>query len=108
MPPNNTEHAAQRTGENAQSNSDNDSEHGSDTSSNSKYEQTEARKDFRHVLNTPNPERFTGDRKHYKLWKITLESEVENIDRTSSMWIKLLLARTKSDALEVVQEARKI
>ena len=37
------------------------------------------------IPNTPNPERFTGDRKHYKLSKITLESEVENIDMTSSI-----------------------
>ena len=104
----NTEGTEHRAGENPQSSSDNGSEHGSNTSSSSRQELAEARKAFRHVLQAPNAERFTGDKKMYHLWKTSLQSEVEHIRMTSDMWLKLLQHRTKSAALEIVQENRRV
>ena len=65
--PNNSEHIGQRNLANEQNASDNDSEHGSNTGSISRHEQSEAQKAFRHVLRTPNPEKFAGDKDRYHL-----------------------------------------
>ena len=55
-------------------------------------------------MNAPNPERFGGDKKGYKLWKTALQSEVEHIEMTSDMWLRLLAARTKLYANAIVTE----
>ena len=105
----NTERTDHRAGENAQSSSDNGSEHGSNNSSASKLERTEARKAFRHVLNALNAERFAGDKKSYILWKIALMSEAEHIqEMTSDMWLRLLTARTQGYVNSIVQENRAV
>ena len=93
--PGTTSRAQHRSDETAKDNSDNDSEHGSNTSNTSRHDQTEARKTFRHVLQAPNPEKFAGDKKMYHLWKTALQSEVEHIEMTPDMWLNLLQTRTK-------------
>ena len=105
-PTGNTEQTRDGTREQRQNGSDTGSDQGSDNSNASIQERTEARKAFRHVMKAVNPEKFSGDKKQFRLWKITLENEVEDIDMTSSRWMKLLLARTESEALEIAQEAR--
>ena len=106
-PADNTERAENRVRQNAQHSSDNNSDHGSDDSNSSRQELAEARKAFRHVLQAPNQEKFAGDRKTYHLWEKSLRSEVEHIQMTSDMWIKLLQQRTESAAHDIVQENRR-
>jgi len=93
-----------------QGNDNNDqglSDNESETGSASRQDQSEAQKAFRHVLRAPNPEKFSGDKKSYHLWKTSLYSEVEHIDMTPDMWLKLLKTRTSMVALEIIQESRR-
>ena len=104
-PAGNTEQTRYGTREQRQNSSDNDSDHGSNNSSASQLERTEARRAFRHVLNVLNAERFAGDKKSYITWKIALLSEVDHIQEyiTPDMWLRLLIARTQGYANSIVQ-----